>query len=57
MGIKHITASVELANENRTRFYGKDLNHVRGHYFWLRRKLGIKKLLSVIKKLEAMKRG
>jgi hypothetical protein len=31
MGIKHIA------------FYGKDLNHVRGWYFWLRRQLGVKK--------------
>jgi putative transposase len=51
MGIKYSAASVELANGNRTRFYGKDLSHVRGHYFWLRRKLGIKKLLKVIKKI------
>ena len=29
MGIKHITTSVELAS-NRTVFYGKGLNHVRG---------------------------
>jgi transposase len=36
MGIKHIATSVELAR-NRTLFYDKDLNHVRGWYFWLRR--------------------
>ena len=39
MGIKHIATSVELAT-NRTVFYCKDLNHVRGWYFWLRRQLG-----------------
>jgi putative transposase len=50
MGIKHIVASVELATR-KTVFYGKDLNHVRGHYFWLRKKLGQKKLLSVIKRI------
>jgi putative transposase len=42
MGIKHIATSVELPT-NRTIFYGKDLNHVRGWYFWLRRQLGLKK--------------
>ena len=49
MGIRHIATSVELAN-GLTKFYGKDLNRVRGHYFWLRRKLGIKKALDTIKK-------
>jgi hypothetical protein len=39
MGIRHIATSVELAND-LTEFYGKALNRVRGHYFWLRRKLG-----------------
>ncbi|MGB6532537.1 MAG: IS200/IS605 family accessory protein TnpB-related protein, partial [Candidatus Nitrosopolaris sp.] len=28
-----------------------DLNRVRGHYFWLRRKLGMKKALDTIKKI------
>ena len=41
---------MELAND-LTKFYGKDLNRVRGHYFWLRRKLGIKKALDRIKKI------
>jgi putative transposase len=50
MGIKHIACSVELAT-HKTVFYGKNLNHIRGHYFWLRRKLGQKKLLSVIKRI------
>ena len=52
MGIKHIATSVELAtNNNRTVFYGKDLNHVRGWYFWLRRQLGLKKAIDSIKKI------
>ena len=42
MGIKPIATSMESAS-NRTVFYGKDLNHVRGWYFWLRRQLGVKK--------------
>jgi putative transposase len=50
MGIRHIATSVELAN-GLTKFYGKDLNCVRGHYFWLRRKLGIKKAIDTIKKI------
>ncbi len=52
MGIKHIATSVELAtNNNRTVFYGKELNHVRGWYFWLRRQLGLKKAIDTIKKI------
>lgn len=39
MGIKHIATSVELAS-GKTIFYGKQLNRVRGHYFWLRKTLG-----------------
>ncbi len=50
MGIRHIATSVELTSA-KTKFYGKDLNHVRGHYFWLRRKLGIKKAIDTIKKI------
>ena len=49
MGIRHIS-SVELAS-GKTRFYRKDLNRVRGHYFWLRRKLGMKKAIDTIKKI------
>ena len=49
-GIRHFATSVELAN-GVTKFYGKDLNRVRGHYFWLRRKLGIKKAIDTIKKI------
>jgi len=41
MGIRHIATTVELASV-KTRFYGKDLNRFRGHYFWLsaRTKIG-----------------
>jgi hypothetical protein len=42
--------SVELAT-GKTVFYGKDLNHVRGWYFWLRRQLGLKKAIDTIKKI------
>ncbi|MFZ0514094.1 MAG: hypothetical protein WAM14_20985 [Candidatus Nitrosopolaris sp.] len=50
MGIRHICTSVELAN-GQTRFYGKDLNRARGHFFWLQKRLGIKKALHTIKKI------
>ncbi len=51
MGIKHIACSVDMAM-NKTTFYGNDLNRVRGHYFWLRRKLGMKKkAIDTIKKI------
>jgi putative transposase len=50
MGIKHIATSVELAT-GKTVFYGKDLNHVRGWYFWLRRQLGLKKGIDTIKRI------
>jgi IS605 OrfB family transposase len=44
---------VELAGDDdgKTKFFGKDLNRVRGHYFWLRRKLGMKKAVDTIKKI------
>ena len=51
MGIRHFATSVELAGDGKTKFFGKDLNRVRGHYFWLRRKLGMKKALDTIKKI------
>ena len=50
MGIKHISCSVDMAM-NKTRFFGRNLNRIRGHYFWLRRKLGMKKALDTIKKI------
>jgi putative transposase len=51
MGIKHIACSVDMASSGKTVFYGNDLNRVRGHYFWLRRKLGMKKAVDTIKKI------
>jgi putative transposase len=50
MGIKHIATSVELAS-GKTIFYGKQLNRVRGHYFWLRKNLGKAKAIDTIKKI------
>ena len=50
MGIRHICTSVELAG-GKTKFFGKDLRHIKGHFFWLRRKLSIKKAFETIKKI------
>jgi len=50
IGIIHIVCSVDIAS-SWTIFYGKDLNRVRGHYFWLRRRLGMKKAIDTIKKI------
>jgi hypothetical protein len=50
MGIRHIATFIELA-PSKTVFYGRDLNNVRGHYFWLRRKLGMNKAIDTIKKI------
>ena len=36
-----------------TRFHGWELRRVRGHYFHLRRRLGEKKLLKVVKRIGA----
>lgn len=48
MGIRHIATYIESATR-KTVFYGKQLNQVRGHHFWLRRKLGLKKAIDTIK--------
>jgi len=55
IGIRHIATSIELAT-SKTVFYGNRLNHVRGCYFWLRRKLGIKKAIETIRKIGSRER-
>ena len=55
MGIRHIATPIELVT-SKTVFYGNSLNHVRGHYFWLRRKLGIKKAIDTIRKIGSRER-
>lgn len=52
MGIRHVACSVDTRS-GETRFYGRELRKARGHYFHLRRKLGEKKLLKVIKRIGA----
>ncbi|HIQ12994.1 MAG TPA: transposase [Thermoprotei archaeon] len=50
LGIKWIATVVSTA-DNRPKFYGKELRRVRGHYFYLRRKLGKLKKFKAIKKI------
>jgi len=52
LGIRHVACSVDMRS-GETHFYGRELRQVRGHYFHLRRKLGRKKLLRVIKRIGA----
>jgi len=50
MGIRHVACSVDTQS-GETHFHGRELRRVRGHYFNLRRRLGEKKLLKVIKRI------
>jgi len=50
LGIRHAACSVDTQS-GETHFYGRELRRARGHYFHLRRKLGEKKLLKVIKRI------
>jgi putative transposase len=50
LGIRHVACSVDTKS-GETHFYGRELRQVRGHYFHLRRKLGRKKLLRVVRRI------
>ena len=50
LGIRHIATVISTANP-KPEFYGKELRRVRGHYFYLRRKLGKLKKFKAIKKI------
>jgi len=50
LGIRWIATVVSTANI-KPKFYGKELRRVRGHYFYLRRKLGRLKKFKAIKKI------
>jgi len=50
MGIRHVACSVDTRS-GETRFHGRELRKARGHYFHLRRSLGRKKLLKVVKRI------
>ncbi len=50
LGIRRIATIVSTAN-SKPKLYGKGLRKVRGHYFYLRRKLGKLKKFKAIKKI------
>jgi putative transposase len=50
LGIRHAACSVDTRS-GETHFYGRELRRVGGHYFHLRRRLGERKLLKVIKRI------
>ncbi len=53
LGERYIATSVVIAKGiiKNPRFYGKQVRGIRRHYCWLRKRLGKRKLLSVIKRL------
>ena len=53
LGERCIATSVEYANGvmKNPRFYGKQVRGIRRHYAWLRKRLGERKLLTVIKRV------
>jgi putative transposase len=50
LGIRR-TASVVRLSDGIPKYYGKELREIRGHYFHLRKNLGIKKANKTIKKI------
>lgn len=50
VGIRWIATTVNSANP-KPKFYGKELRKVKGHYFYLRRSLALKKAYKTIKKV------
>ncbi|MEM1995392.1 MAG: transposase [Nitrososphaerales archaeon] len=50
MGIRWIATTVN-SNNLKPKFYGRELRRVKGHYFWLRRTLALKKAYKTIKKI------
>ena len=50
LGIRWIATTVN-SNNPKPKFYGKELRRVKGHYFWLRRTLQLKKAYRAIKKI------
>jgi len=52
LGERYMATSVELSNDSvNIKFYGKEVRGIRRHYSWLRKRLGEKKLLKVIKRI------
>ncbi len=54
LGEKHIATTVLQGKDvsMNPKFYGKKVRGIRRHYAWLRKRLGEKKLLKVIKRIE-----
>jgi len=50
LGIRWIATTVN-SNNPKPKFYGKELRRVKGHFFWLRRTLALKKAYKAIKKI------
>ena len=50
LGIRWIATTVN-SNNPKPKFYGKQLRRVKGHYFYLRRSLALKKAYKAIKKI------
>ncbi|PUA31090.1 MAG: hypothetical protein B9J98_07840 [Candidatus Terraquivivens tikiterensis] len=50
LGIRWVATTVN-SNNPKPKFYGKELRRVKGHYFWLRRTLALKKAYKAIKKI------
>jgi putative transposase len=50
LGIRWIATTVN-SNSLKPKFYGKELRKVKGHYFYLRRSLALKKAYRTIKKI------
>ena len=48
---ERVIATAVLSVEKRPRFYGRDVRGIRRHFAWLRRRLGERKLLKVIKRI------
>jgi putative transposase len=50
LGIRRIASVVQLS-DGMTRYYGREIRQIRGHYFHLRKKLGEKKANKTIKRI------
>ncbi|MBC7113139.1 MAG: IS200/IS605 family element transposase accessory protein TnpB [Candidatus Methanomethyliales bacterium] len=50
LGIRWIATTVN-SNNPKPKFYGMELRRVKGHFFWLRRTLSLKKAYKAIKKV------
>ena len=50
LGIRWIAVTVNSSSP-KPKFYGRNLRYVKGHFFWLRRTLALKKAYKAIKKI------